>query len=92
VWRHDADLQHDDPQLRRLRLGRRLRRVHPRLSGFGRLRAVLGDQQHPVHRRNAGLLHDDGDVRAVHLECTVRRNGAGLQLGHPPLPRLCQRR
>jgi len=39
---------------------------------------VLGDQHVAVFRRDAGLLHDDGDLRAVHVERAVRWDDAGL--------------
>jgi hypothetical protein len=57
-----------------------------------RVRAVLGDEQHAVHRWHPRLLHDDGNLRAVHLERAVRRDGAGMQHDDPRLSGLRQRR
>ena len=52
------------------------------------LRPMLADQHDPMLGRHPGLLHDDGDLRAVHLERPVRGDGAGLQHGDAHLPRL----
>ena len=84
----DAGVQHDHARLPRLRRRHRVRRRHAGLSGVGRLRSVLGHQHHGLHRRDTGLLHDHGDLRAVHLERAVRGNVAGVQHDHAQLPGL----
>ena len=53
---------------------------------------MLGDQRHGLHGRDAGLLHGDGDLRAVRIERAVRGDDAGLQHGHARLPGLQRRR
>ena len=70
---HDAGLRRRHAHLPGLRRRRRVRRRDARLPAVRRLRPVLGDQRHAVQRRDAGLLHDDRDLRAVHVERAVRR-------------------
>jgi hypothetical protein len=49
---------------------------------------VLGDQRDRLQRRDARLLHDDGDVRPLCLERDVLRHDARLQHDDARLPRL----
>jgi hypothetical protein len=53
---------------------------------------MLGDERDGVQRRDAGLLHAHGNLRAVRFERPVRRHDAGLQYRHAHLPRLRGRR
>jgi len=52
---------------------------------------MLGHERDQVHGGDAGLLHDDGDLRAVHLECAVRGDDPGVQHGHARLSGLRRR-
>jgi hypothetical protein len=92
VRRLDPDLQHDDAHVPRVRRGRRVRRFDAGLSAGRLVRAVLGDERHLVHGRDARMRHGQRDLRAVHVERAVRGDDAGLQPGDAHLPRLRRRR
>ena len=62
-----------------------------RLPARRRVRAVLGDQRERLRGGDAGLLHGDGDVRAVRVERAVRGRHADLRPRHPHLPRVRRR-
>ena len=91
VQRNHAGVQHVHARLPRVRRRRRVRRRHAGLSGLRRVRAMLRHQRQQMLGGHAGLLHGDGNLRAVRLECPVQRDGAGVQHGHPRLPRLQRR-
>jgi hypothetical protein len=69
-----------------------MRRYDAGVPGVGRLRAVLGDERHKVHREHAGLLHHHGHLRHLDIKRAVRNDDAGVQHHDAPLPCLRQRR
>ena len=85
-------LQRGGPCLPGLRGRRRLRWRHAGLSAERRLRPVLGDERREVHRAHAGLRQRGGRLRRLRLERHLLGDDAGVQHGHPRLPRVRRRR
>jgi hypothetical protein len=92
VQRRGARLQHGHARLPRLRERRRMWGLDAGLPDVGGLRAVLGDERERVRRRDAGLLHAVGDLRALRVERAVHGQRADLQHDDARLPRLRGRR
>jgi len=53
---------------------------------------MLGNERDGVQRGDAGLLHDERDVRALHLGRAVFGDEAGLQHRDARVPRVRWRR